>query len=137
MISVTDLLAHSIENGLTVYFNYEKSNPAMLRSGVPLKLINNGKTVSVRIEMYLPYKRYQDQLPAIVEYKNFTVSHIKNLCVEYSNEDLEEMPVEFNISSIEDIELQNWDVECEGCKYDMPNQQAHYGGCIKLEGDYF
>lgn len=137
MISVTDLLAHSIENGLTVYFNYEKSNPAMLRSGVPLKLINNGKTVSVRIEIYLPYRRYEDQLPAIVEYKNFTVSHIKNLCVEYSNEDLEEMPVEFNISSIEDIELQNWDVECEGCKYDMPNQQAHYGGCIKLEGDYF
>jgi hypothetical protein len=135
MISVTDLLAHSIENGLTVYFNYEKSNPSMLRSGVPLNLINNGKTVSVRIEIYLPYRRYEDQLPAIVEYKNFTVSHIKNLCVEYSNEDLEEMPVEFNISSIEDIEL--LDVECEGCKYDMPNQQAHYGGCIKLEGDYF
>jgi hypothetical protein len=135
MISVTDLLAHSIENGLTVYFNYEKSNPSMLRSGVPLNLINNGKTVTVRIEIYLPYRRYEDQLPAIVEYKNFTVSHIKNLCVEYSNEDLEEMPVEFNISSIEDIEL--LDVECEGCKYDMPNQQAHYGGCIKLEGDYF
>lgn len=135
MISVTDLLAHSIENGLTVYFNYEKSNPTMLRSGVPLNLINNGKTVTVRIEIYLPYRRYEDQLPAIVEYKNFTVSHIKNLCVEYSNEDLEEMPVEFNISSIEDIEL--LDVECEGCKYDMPNQQAHYGGCIKLEGDYF
>ena len=135
MISVTDLLSHSIENGLTVYFNYEKSNPSMLRSGVPLNLINNGKTVTVRIEIYLPYRRYEDQLPAIVEYKNFTVSHIKNLCVEYSNEDLEEMPVEFNISSIEDIEL--LDVECEGCKYDMPNQQAHYGGCIKLEGDYF
>ena len=136
MISVTDLLAHSIENGLTVYFNYEKSNPSMLRSGVPLKLINNGKTVSVRIEIYLPYRRYEDQLPAIVEYKNFTVSHIKNLCVEYSNEDLElNSPVEFNISSIEDIEL--GDVECEGCKYDMPNQQAHYGGCIKIEGGYF
>lgn len=137
MISVTDLLAHSIENGLTVYFNYEKSNPTFLRSGVPLKFLNNGKTVSVRIEMYLPYKRYQDQLPSIVEYKNFTISHIRNLCVEYSNDDLEfSAPVEFNISSIEDIEVE-FPIECEGCKYDMPNQQAHYGGCIKIEGDYF
>jgi len=22
---------------------------------------------------------------------------------------------------------------CEGCTYNMPNQQAHYGGCISFE----
>ncbi len=104
MISVTELLAHAIENELTVYFNYAKSNPAYLRSGIPLRLLNNGRTLAMRIETYVPYKRYIDQLPVAVEYKNFTVDHIKNLCVEYSNDNLEfSPPLGMRISPIEDI----------------------------------
>ena len=117
MISVTDLLEHAIDYGLTVYFNYSKSNPSFLRSGVPLRFLNNKRTVSVRIETYVPYKRYEDQLPTIIEYKNFSVSHIQNLCVEYSNDYLEfSAPVDilpFNISTPEEHVIDIFDFEEE------------------------
>ena len=202
-----EYLSYAIEQGFTVSFYYRNSNPEFKRVGVPVKLSKDNKSVLVRLETYLPYRRYSNQTPTYVEHKYFKINAMENLQsehyylpekvqverefpewmvagalgpverdwfpVEEENIDeeeplevelieLEELPEYLKFSSTEeesddenDPDYEQSDDECEttdepssdddekscsdeeetctGCKYDIANQQAHYGGCIQFE----
>jgi len=75
---VQQWVSYAIDQGLTVSFNYLNSNPEFKRVGVPVKLSKNGNSVLVRLETYLPYRRYSNQDPSYVEHKYFKISGIEN-----------------------------------------------------------
>ena len=58
------LVSYAIDQRLTVSFNYRYSNPDSKRVGVPVKLSKKGNSVLVRVETYLPYRRWSNQIPS-------------------------------------------------------------------------
>ncbi len=78
-----EYLSYAIEQGFTVSFYYRNSNPDFKRVGVPVKLSKNGKSVLVRLETYLPYRRYSNQTPTYVEHKYFKIDAMENLQSEH------------------------------------------------------
>jgi hypothetical protein len=153
--SIEDQIYRAIEEDLTISFYYRNLEPLSLRSGVPIRFLNDGKTVLVRIEHYLPYRRYSNQVPSFVEFKSFTISKMQELVLLYPST----LPkkVNFNITPLEESQSEFYneeeeeteeeplevdlidlnDEECIGCKHNIENQIAHYGGCIRYEGDDF
>jgi hypothetical protein len=172
----TGYISYMIEEGLNISFYYSDSD--VLMSGVPIRFSKDCKEVLVRLETYLPYRRYCNQIPSYVEHKYFTISVMKDLKSDSSylqtlpenvlqtepewmrssewfpieSENVgdtdEEDPLEVELIDItpyltdemtdeddeNDHEPSSGDDECSGCRYDMANQQAHYGGCI--QGDF-
>lgn len=84
------ILSYALEQGSTVSFYYRNSNPEFKRVGVPVKLSKNGKAVLLRIENYLPYRRYSNQIPTYTEHKYFTIDAMENLQTEHHIESLPE-----------------------------------------------
>jgi hypothetical protein len=62
---VDEWISYSIDQGLTVSFNYRYSNPDLKRIGVPIKLSKNGQSVLVKL--------------SDIEEKYFKISGIENL----------------------------------------------------------
>jgi hypothetical protein len=71
-------VSYAIDQGMTVSFNYRYSNPEFKRVGIPIKFSKDGNSVLVRLETYLPYRRYSNQDPSYVEHKYFKISGIEN-----------------------------------------------------------
>jgi hypothetical protein len=78
-----EYLSYAIEQGFTVSFYYRNSNPEFKRVGVPVKLSKDNKSVLVRLETYLPYRRYSNQTPTYVEHKYFKINAMENLQSEH------------------------------------------------------
>ncbi len=78
-----EYLSYAIEQGFTISLYYRNSTPEFKRVGVPVKLSKNGKSVLVRLETYLPYRRYSNQIPTYTEYKYFTIDAMENLQSEH------------------------------------------------------
>ena len=155
---VKQWISYSIDQRLTVSFNYRYSNPDSKRVGVPVKLSKKGNSVLVRLETYLPYRRWSNQIPSYVEHKYFKISGIENFQPVVSENlpekntsefpewitDLShnvEEPLEVELVDLyddEDDECETTDEEyCIGCTHNIENQKAHYGGCLDEEdGDY-
>jgi len=89
-----EYLSYAIEQGFTISFYYRNSNPEFKRVGVPVKLSKNGKAVLVRIETYLPYRRYSNQTPTYTEHKYFTIDAMENLQSEHYVQTLPERPTQ-------------------------------------------
>uniref|UniRef100_A0A6C0DK43 Uncharacterized protein n=1 Tax=viral metagenome TaxID=1070528 RepID=A0A6C0DK43_9ZZZZ len=147
---VDEWISYSIDQGLTVTFNYRYSNPDLKRIGVPIKLSKNGQSVLVKL--------------SDVEEKYFKISGIENLhpvpqvIEEVEEEEVEEggqfpdwimntdwshnLDDETTAPSNDEIVYEEKEEknrkrmrECTGCKYGIMNQQAHYGGCL-ADDDY-
>jgi len=159
---VQQWVSYAIDQGLTVSFNYLNSNPEFKRVGVPVKLSKNGNSVLVRLETYLPYRRYSNQDPSYVEHKYFKISGIENfqpvsenlpekntsefpdwiMNTDWSHGLDDEEPLEVELIDLspyddEDDECETTDEEylpdeehCIGCRHNIANQKAHYGGCL-------
>lgn len=160
---VKQWISYSIDQRLTVSFNYRYSNPDSKRVGVPVKLSKKGNSVLVRLETYLPYRRWSNQIPSYVEHKYFKISGIENFQPVVSENLPEKNTSEFpewiidlphNLEEPLEVELvdlyddedgcETTDEEylpdeehCIGCRHNIENQKAHYGGCLDEEdGDY-
>ena len=106
-----EYLSYAIEQGFTISFYYRNSNPDFKRLGVPVKLSKNGKSVLVRIETYLPYRRYSNQTPTYVEHKYFKIDAMENLQSEHYFETLpEKVQVSGALGPVE-REFPEWMVE--------------------------
>ena len=187
--SIEEYLSYAIDEGLTLSFYYRNSNPEFKRVGVPIKLSKNGKAVLIRVETYLPYRRWSNQVPTYVEHKYFKIDAMEHLQSEHyfeelpqqyvqtkpewmvddrewfpvQEEDLNDDPLEVELVELEELpqylthetddendpDYEPSDDNCEttdgssdeddeeetctGCRYDIANQQAHYGGCIQFD----
>jgi hypothetical protein len=86
--SIEEYLSYAIDEGLTLSFYYRNSNPDVKRMGVPIKLSKNGKSVLIRVETYLPYRRWSNQIPSYVEHKYFKIDAMEHLQSEHYFEEL-------------------------------------------------
>jgi hypothetical protein len=98
---IETLISYAMDQGLTVSFNYHNSNPEFKRVGVPVKFSKNGNSVLVRLEHYLPYRRWSNQEPNYVEHKYFKISGIENLKLENSFENLPQKNPEWMVDNRE------------------------------------
>ena len=89
---VGTLISYAMDQGLTVSFNYNYSNSFLTRVGVPVKFSKNGNSVLLKLEVYLPCRRWANQDPNYVEHKYFNISGIENLKLENSFESLPQRP---------------------------------------------
>ena len=80
--------------GSTVSFYYRNSHSELKRVGVPVKFSKNGKAVLVKIDYYLPYRRWSNQTPNYTEHKYFTIDAIENLELENYAQTLPERPTQ-------------------------------------------
>jgi hypothetical protein len=86
--SIEEYFSYAIDEGLTLSFYYRNSNPDVKRMGIPIKLSKNGKSVLVRVETYLPYRRWSNQIPSYVEHKYFKIDAMEHLQSEHYFEEL-------------------------------------------------
>jgi hypothetical protein len=89
--SIKEYLSYAIDEGLTLSFYYRNSNPDVKRMGVPIKFSKNGKSVLIRVETYLPYRRWSNQIPSYVEHKYFKIDAMEYIQSEHYFEELPEL----------------------------------------------
>ena len=88
------ILSYALEKGSTFSFYYRNSNPEFKRVGVPVKFSKNGKAVLVKMDYYLPYRRWSNQTPNYTEHKYFTIDAMENLQPENYAQTLPERPTQ-------------------------------------------
>lgn len=88
------ILSYAVEKGSTIFFNYRNSHSELIRVGVPVKFSKNGKAVLVKMDYYLPYRRWSNQTPTYTEHKYFTIDAIEKLELENYVETLPERPTQ-------------------------------------------
>ncbi len=88
--SMEEYLSYAIDEGLTISFYYRNSNPIVKRMGVPIKFSKNGKSVLIRVETYLPYRRWSNQVPTYVDHKYFKIDAMEYIQSEHYFEELPE-----------------------------------------------
>lgn len=86
------ILSYAVEKGSTISFYYRNSHSELKRVGIPVKFSKNGKTVLVKMDYYLPYRRYSNQTPTYTEHKYFKIDAIENLELEHNVQTLPETP---------------------------------------------
>ena len=89
--SIEEYLSYAIDEGLTLSFYYRNSNPDVKRMGVPIKFSKKGKSVLIRVETYLPYRRWSNQVPTYVEHKYFKIDAMEHIQSEHYFEELPEL----------------------------------------------
>jgi len=92
--SIEEYLSYAIDEGLTLSFYYRNSNPDVKRMGVPIKFSKNGKSVLIRVETYLPYRRWSNQVPTYVEHKYFKIDAMEHIQSEHYFEELPQQYVQ-------------------------------------------
>jgi hypothetical protein len=62
--------------------------------GVPIKFSKNGKSVLIRVETYLPYRRWSNQVPSYVDHKYFKIDAMEYIQSEHYFEELPQQYVQ-------------------------------------------
>lgn len=115
--SIEEYLSYAIEEGLTLSFYYRNSNPDVKRMGVPIKFSKNGKSVLIRVETYLPYRRWSNQVPSYVEHKYFKIDAMEHIQSEHY---FEELPQQYVQSKPEWMVDRDWFQEEDLDYYEIP-----------------
>ncbi len=79
-LSNEEILSYAIEEGYEVSFYYHNAHPDERGCvGVPIKFSKNGNSILIRLETYLPYRKYSNQTPTYTEYKYFKIDAMENI----------------------------------------------------------